>query len=160
MTAIVTCSSTATRTFRLVTTRPLPAGGLDDVRDVVPRTLHVHRGGGRVLAHGGFSPHVGAVPVVPGGRGPRSVVGSVADDPVTERCDNTLLHKDKDLSTSRLFSKSVPDDKHSNTQCINQRHRERLGGRGVRECTEKEHGKNLACFAFIVAWSSRLGDGV
>ena len=34
---------------------------------------------------------------------------------------NTLLRKDKDLSTSRLFSsfffnKSVPDDKRSNTQ--------------------------------------------
>ena len=85
MTAIVTCSSTATRTFRLVITRPLSTGGLDDVRDVVPRTLHVHRGGGRVLAHGGFSPHVGAVPVVPGGCGPRSIVGSVADDPITER---------------------------------------------------------------------------
>ena len=27
------------------------------------------------------------------------------------REDNTLLHDDKDLSTSRLFSKFVPDDK-------------------------------------------------
>ena len=34
--------------------------------------------------------------------------------------DNTLLHMDKDLSTCRLFCKSVPDDKHSNTQYIKQ----------------------------------------
>ena len=34
--------------------------------------------------------------------------------------DNTLSHKDKYLSTSRLFCKSVPDDKHSNTQYIKQ----------------------------------------
>ena len=34
--------------------------------------------------------------------------------------ENTLLHKHKDLSTSRLFCKSVPDDKHSNTQYIKQ----------------------------------------
>ena len=34
--------------------------------------------------------------------------------------DNTLLHKDKDLSTNQLFYKSVPDDKHSNTQYIKQ----------------------------------------
>ena len=33
---------------------------------------------------------------------------------------NILLHKDKDLSTSRLFYKSVPDDKHSNTQYVKQ----------------------------------------
>ena len=33
---------------------------------------------------------------------------------------NILLHKDKDLSTIRLFCKSVPDDKHSNTQYIKQ----------------------------------------
>ena len=32
-----------------------------------------------------------------------------------EREENTLLHEDKDLGTSRLFSKSVPGDKHSNT---------------------------------------------
>ena len=32
------------------------------------------------------------------------------------REENTLLHKDKDLSSSRLFYKSVPDDKPSNTQ--------------------------------------------
>ena len=38
-----------------------------------------------------------------------------------EREDNTLLHKDKDLSTSQLFCKSVPDYKHSNTQYINQK---------------------------------------
>ena len=30
-----------------------------------------------------------------------------------ERRDNTLLHRDKDLSTCRLFCKSVPDDNHS-----------------------------------------------
>ena len=36
------------------------------------------------------------------------------------REDNTLLHRDKDLSTCRLFCKSVPDDKHSNTQYIKQ----------------------------------------
>ena len=35
--------------------------------------------------------------------------------------DNTLLHRDKDLSTCRLFFKSVPDDKHSNTQYIKQK---------------------------------------
>ena len=35
----------------------------------------------------------------------------------------TLLHKDKDLSTIRLFYKSVPDDKHSNTQQIKQEHK-------------------------------------
>ena len=34
--------------------------------------------------------------------------------------DDTLLHKYEDLSTSRLFCKSVPDDKHSNTQYIKQ----------------------------------------
>ena len=37
------------------------------------------------------------------------------------RYDNTLLHRDKDLSTCRLFCKSVPDDKHSNTQYIKQK---------------------------------------
>ena len=36
----------------------------------------------------------------------------------TDRWGNTLLHKDKDLSTSRLFHKSVADDKHSNTQYL------------------------------------------
>ena len=48
-----------------------------------------------------------------------------------EREDNTLLHRDKDLSTSRLFCKSVPDDKHSNTQYMKserERERERGGG--------------------------------
>ena len=30
--------------------------------------------------------------------------------------ENTLLHNDKDLSTTRLFYKSVPDDKYGNTQ--------------------------------------------
>ena len=34
--------------------------------------------------------------------------------------ENTLLHRDKDLSTSRHFCKSVPNDKHSNTQYIRQ----------------------------------------
>ena len=37
-----------------------------------------------------------------------------------EREDNTLLHKHKDLSTSRLFYESVPDDEHSNTQYVKQ----------------------------------------
>ena len=37
------------------------------------------------------------------------------------REDNTLLHRDKDLSTCRLFCKSVTDDKHSNTQYIKQK---------------------------------------
>ena len=37
-----------------------------------------------------------------------------------EERDNTLLHKDKHLSTIWLFCISVPDDKHSNTQCIKQ----------------------------------------
>ena len=40
-----------------------------------------------------------------------------------EEEDNTLLHKDKDLSTSRLFYKSVPDDKHSNTQYVKQEYK-------------------------------------
>ena len=35
------------------------------------------------------------------------------------REDNTLLHRDKDLSTCRLFCKSVPDDKHSNINTSN-----------------------------------------
>ena len=35
--------------------------------------------------------------------------------------DNTLLHRDKDLSMSQLFCKSVSDDKHSNTQYIKQK---------------------------------------
>ena len=34
--------------------------------------------------------------------------------------ESNLLHKDKGLSTSRLFYKSVPDDKHSNTQYVKQ----------------------------------------
>ena len=34
--------------------------------------------------------------------------------------DNTLLHKDKDLSTSWIFCKFVPDDINSNTQYIKQ----------------------------------------
>ena len=36
------------------------------------------------------------------------------------RSDNTLLHMDKELSTSWLFYKSVPNDKHSSTQYIKQ----------------------------------------
>ena len=36
------------------------------------------------------------------------------------RQDDTLLQKDKALTTSPLFYKSVPDDKHSNTQYIKQ----------------------------------------
>ena len=36
---------------------------------------------------------------------------------------NTLLHKDKDLSTSRLFYKSVPGDKHGNTQYVKQEYK-------------------------------------
>ena len=43
----------------------------------------------------------------------------------TEREENTLLHKDKDLSTSRLFYKSVSDDKHSNTQYVRDRQTDR-----------------------------------
>ena len=35
------------------------------------------------------------------------------------REENTLLHKDKDLSTSRLFLQNVPDHKHGNTQYAN-----------------------------------------
>ena len=38
--------------------------------------------------------------------------------------DNTLLHKDKDLDTSQVsFYKSVPDDKHSNTQYVKQEYK-------------------------------------
>ena len=40
-----------------------------------------------------------------------------------EREDNTLLHKDKDLSTSRLFYKSVPADKHGNIQYVKQEYK-------------------------------------
>ena len=39
--------------------------------------------------------------------------------------ENTLLHKDKDLSTSRLFYKSVTDDKHSKWERERERERER-----------------------------------
>ena len=49
--------------------------------------------------------------------------------------DNTLLHKDNDLSTSRHFYKSVPDDKHSNTLNTSNRERERERER------EKERGR-------------------
>ena len=38
--------------------------------------------------------------------------------------DTTLLQKDKDLSTSRLFYKSVPDVKHSNAQYIKQKYKQ------------------------------------
>ena len=37
--------------------------------------------------------------------------------------ENTLLHKDKDLSASQLFYKSVPDDKYSNIQYIKQEYK-------------------------------------
>ena len=38
--------------------------------------------------------------------------------------EKTLLHKDKDLSTSWLFFyKSVPDDKHRNTQNVKQEYK-------------------------------------
>ena len=38
--------------------------------------------------------------------------------------ENTLLHKDKNLSTSRFFFyKSVPDDKHGNTQYVKQEYK-------------------------------------
>ena len=36
----------------------------------------------------------------------------------TEEEDNTVLHKDKDLTTSRFFYRSVPNGKHSNTQYV------------------------------------------
>ena len=36
--------------------------------------------------------------------------------------DNTVLHKDKDLRISRLFYKSIPDDKHSNIQYVKQKY--------------------------------------
>ena len=45
---------------------------------------------------------------------------------MTVRKDNTLLHKDKRLSTSWLFYKSVPDDKHSNTQYVKQEYKQLL----------------------------------
>ena len=35
------------------------------------------------------------------------------------REENTLLRKDKDLSTSRLFSTSAPDDKHATLNTSN-----------------------------------------
>ena len=54
------------------------------------------------------------------------------------REDNTLLHRDKDLSTSRLFCISVPDDKHSNTQYIRERKRERETDRQTERHTNKE----------------------
>ena len=34
-----------------------------------------------------------------------------------------ILSKDEDLSTSRLFYKSVPEDKHSNAQYFKQEHK-------------------------------------
>ena len=44
-----------------------------------------------------------------------------------KRQDNTLLHKDKDLSTSwpffLFFYKSVPDDKNCNTQYVKQEYK-------------------------------------
>ena len=40
--------------------------------------------------------------------------------PIFLRYSNTLLHKDKDLSANMFFYRSVPDDKHSNTQYIRQ----------------------------------------
>ena len=48
----------------------------------------------------------------------------VRDDDEDE--DDTLLHKDKDLSKSRLFYKSVHDDKHSNIQYSTERKRQKL----------------------------------
>ena len=36
---------------------------------------------------------------------------------------NILLHKDKGLSTSRLFYRSVPDDKRGNTQYVKQEYK-------------------------------------
>ena len=39
------------------------------------------------------------------------------------RYENTLLHKDKDLSTRRPFHKSVPGDKHLNTQYVKQQYK-------------------------------------
>ena len=41
----------------------------------------------------------------------------------TEREDNTFLQKDTNLSTSRLFYKSVSDDKHSSAQYIKQEYK-------------------------------------
>ena len=40
-----------------------------------------------------------------------------------EREEKRILHKDKMLSTSRLFYKLVPDEKHSNTQYVKQEHK-------------------------------------
>ena len=48
---------------------------------------------------------------------------------------------DKDLSTSRLFCKSVIDDKHSNTQYIKQEHNQRWGGGGGGGGEEREGGR-------------------
>ena len=44
----------------------------------------------------------------------------------TDREENTLLHKDKDLSTIGffvLFYKSVPDNKHGNTKYVKQEYK-------------------------------------
>ena len=65
----------------------------------------------------------------------------------SERGENTLLHKDNDLSTNRLFRKSVPDDKHSNarerereteTETETDRDRERQTDRQTDRQTETE----------------------
>ena len=51
--------------------------------------------------------------------------------------DNTLLHKDKDLSTNLFFIyKSVPDDNHSNTQHVNQEYNISAGELSLRERAE------------------------
>ena len=42
------------------------------------------------------------------------------DEEKEEEEDNTLLYKDKYLSTSRLFYKYIPDDKPRNTQYVKQ----------------------------------------
>ena len=50
-----------------------------------------------------------------GGRGERGRDRDRERHRERQKENNTLLHKNKDLNTSRLFYKSVPDNKHSNT---------------------------------------------
>ena len=60
-----------------------------------------------------------------------------------KREDNTLLHKNTDLSTSQLFYRSVPDDKHSNTQYVKQETRERQTDRDTERHRETDRQYNF-----------------
>ena len=64
--------------------------------------------------------------------------------------ESTLLQKNKDLSTSRLFHKSVPDDKHGNTQYVRQQRetdRERERCSVVYLCSTRVQGNRCLCLS-------------